>query len=42
VQQIRHIDVRLEGRAVHDPKVVRSVRLSTRLRNDVLDGECPP
>lgn len=42
VQQIRHVDLRLVGRAVHDADVVRSVNLSTKVRNDAISGVCPP
>lgn len=41
VQQVRHVAVRLVGEAVHDAHVVRSVNLSTRVRNDALSGSCP-
>lgn len=41
VQQVRHVNLRLEGKAVHDANVVRSVNLSTRIRNDVFSGACP-
>lgn len=41
IQQLRHVDIRLAGRAVHDPAVVRSVHLTARLRNDAISGSCP-
>lgn len=42
VQQVRHVRLRMLGRAVHDANVVRSVNLSTKVRNDALAGGCPP
>lgn len=42
VQQLRHVEIRLSGRAVHDPAVVRNVRLTARVRNDAISGSCPP
>lgn len=41
IQQVRHVNVRLVGEAVHDANVVRSVTLSTRVRNDAISGSCP-
>ncbi|CAN5670298.1 hypothetical protein BH11PSE8_BH11PSE8_17080 [soil metagenome] len=40
-QQVRRFDVLVSGRSVADAAVVRSVRASVRLRNDVLFGACP-
>ena len=41
VQAVRRFTVDIEGRAVADPAVVRSVRESVRLRNDTTAGACP-
>jgi prepilin peptidase dependent protein B len=41
-QAVRRFTVDIEGRAVADPAVVRSVRESLRLRNDITGGACPP
>jgi type IV pilus assembly protein PilW len=41
-QAVRRFTVEIEGRAVADPAVVRSVRESVRLRNDITGGACPP
>lgn len=41
VQSVRRFTVDIEGRAVADPAVVRSVRESVRLRNDATGGACP-
>jgi type IV pilus assembly protein PilW len=41
-QAVRRFTVEIEGRAVADPAVVRSVRESVRLRNDLTGGACPP
>lgn len=41
VQEVRHVDIRLTGRAVHDAAVTRSVRLTARVRNDQINGSCP-
>ena len=41
VQELRSVNIQLSGRAVHDAAVVRTVRLTTRIRNDVIDGSCP-
>lgn len=40
-QQVRHADVSITGAAVHDAAVVRTVRLSSRLRNDRVVESCP-
>jgi prepilin peptidase dependent protein B len=40
-QSIRYLSVRIVAEAKHDKKVVRSVDLRTRLRNDELSGACP-
>lgn len=41
-QQVLDISLRLEGRARHDRQnVVRSINVSTRLRNDAVFGACP-
>ena len=40
-QAVRRFTVDIEGRAVADPAVVRSVRESVRLRNDITAGACP-
>lgn len=41
VQTVRRFTVDIEGRAVADTAVVRSVRESVRLRNDITAGACP-
>lgn len=41
-QLVRDIAVSLTGTATHDPRVVRSVRLGARLRNDAIQGSCQP
>jgi prepilin peptidase dependent protein B len=41
-QAVRRFTVDIAGRAVADPAVVRSVRESVRLRNDITGGACPP
>jgi len=38
--QVRSLGLHIEGRAAHDPAVVRSVRARVRLRNDALVGSC--
>jgi type IV pilus assembly protein PilW len=40
-QAVRRFTVEIQGRAVADPAVVRSVRESVRLRNDTTAGACP-
>ena len=40
-QAVRRFTVDIQGRAVADPAVVRSVRESVRLRNDGTAGACP-
>ena len=42
VQQVRNFNVRLTGEAKHDPAVVRTLNVSTRVRNDQIVGVCPP
>ena len=38
---IRQYDVVLAGRSTTDPSVVREIRESVRVRNDLLSGKCP-
>lgn len=40
-QTLREMAVLINGRAVNDPAVQRSVRSNVRLRNDVVSGACP-
>ena len=40
-QTIRDVSVVIEGQAVHDEKVKRSIRSDVRLRNDEVTGSCP-
>jgi prepilin peptidase dependent protein B len=40
-QQVRSLDIVISGHAANDSKVVRSVRVSVRLRNDAIVGACP-
>lgn len=40
-QTLREMAVLINGRAVNDPAVQRSVRSNVRLRNDVVTGACP-
>jgi len=40
-QHIRRIDIVLTGHAKHDAKVVRTINVSSRLRNDLIVGACP-
>ena len=40
-QQVRSLDIVVSGHAANDSKVVRSVRVSVRLRNDAIVGACP-
>lgn len=41
-QEIRRFDIELTGQARHDDKVVRTIKVSSRLRNDNIVGSCPP
>jgi prepilin peptidase dependent protein B len=41
-QSVREIKVEITGNAVFDPSVVRSANSNVRLRNDVINGTCPP
>ena len=41
-QSVREIKVEITGNAVFDPSVVRSATSNVRLRNDVINGTCPP
>ncbi len=41
VQQVRNFNVLLTGEATHDPAVVRTLNISTRVRNDQIVGVCP-
>jgi type IV pilus assembly protein PilW len=40
-QEVRRFTIEIEGRAVADPGVLRSVRDSVRVRNDATAGSCP-
>jgi len=39
-QEVRHLDISISGTAAHDPAVVRSVQLSSKIRNDRIVGSC--
>lgn len=39
-QQVRNVDISLTGEAAHDRTVVRTINVSSRLRNDQIDGAC--
>jgi type IV pilus assembly protein PilW len=41
-QVVRDITVDITGQAVHDPAVQRKSSSTVRLRNDVVNGACPP
>lgn len=41
VQAIRYVNVSITGEAKHDNKVLRTVDVRTRLRNDRISGVCP-
>ncbi|MCU7375398.1 prepilin-type N-terminal cleavage/methylation domain-containing protein [Paucibacter sp. O1-1] len=38
--EVRELRLTLSGKAAHDARVVRSVTVSTRLRNDAIEGGC--
>ncbi len=38
---VRRFDLLLQGQAVADPQVRRELRVTVRLRNDELEGQCP-
>lgn len=40
-QTLREMEVLINGQAVTDPAIVRSVRSNVRLRNDAVTGTCP-
>lgn len=40
-QQLRRFTLGLTGHARSDPKVVRSLHVEARVRNDLIDGACP-
>jgi Tfp pilus assembly protein PilW len=41
-QTVRDLKIEIFGTAVHDPTVQRSARSNVRLRNDAINGVCPP
>lgn len=41
VQEVREFQVRIDGHAANDPAVLRSMRSTVRVRNDVINGQCP-
>jgi type IV pilus assembly protein PilW len=41
-QQIRRFDITISGQARHDARVQRTIRVSSRVRNDAISGACPP
>jgi prepilin-type N-terminal cleavage/methylation domain-containing protein len=40
-QEVRRINLTLEGKAKHDPRVVRNLTVTERLRADHITGSCP-
>ncbi|MDC8772934.1 PilW family protein [Roseateles albus] len=40
-QSLRRIDISLTGHAFHDSRVERTIKLTSRVRNDQLIGACP-
>ncbi|MBT9491667.1 MAG: hypothetical protein IV107_04830 [Paucibacter sp.] len=40
-QQVRRYDISLTGHAVHDIKVERTIKVTSRVRNDQIVGACP-
>lgn len=40
-QEVLNFDITLTGTATHDPAVVRTLNVSTRVRNDRIIGTCP-
>lgn len=42
VQTLRLVNITLTGRAAHDAKVERTIKVSSRIRNDLIQGACPP
>lgn len=40
-QQLRRFTLALRGHARSDPRIVRSVHVGARVRNDSIDGACP-
>lgn len=40
-QTLRRFDVTLTGHAVHDAKVERTLKVTSRVRNDQITGSCP-
>ncbi len=41
VQTLRRVNISLTGHAVHDAKVERTIKVSSRIRNDLIEGACP-
>ena len=41
-QTVRDIEIFIDGTAVHDPSVRRNAHGNVRVRNDVINGSCPP
>lgn len=40
-QQVRRYDISLTGHAAHDVKVERTIKVTSRIRNDQIVGACP-
>jgi prepilin peptidase dependent protein B len=41
VQMLRLVNITLTGHAVHDAKVERTIKVTSRIRNDSISGACP-
>jgi prepilin peptidase dependent protein B len=41
VQEVREFEVRIDGEATNDESVKRSMRSKVRVRNDLINGQCP-
>lgn len=41
VQTLRRVNITLTGHAVHDAKVERTIKVTSRIRNDLIAGACP-
>lgn len=40
-QEVRRVNLTLQGKAKHDPRVVRNLTVTERLRTDHITGSCP-
>lgn len=41
IQQVRRLDITLQGEAKHDARVVRTLNVTERIRADHITGSCP-